>query len=65
MNQFYNLRYVNPQKPVEIGDEDWKAIDGAAHSLLSNIPKDIISNLYPNDTYEKGGRILMHKKRET
>lgn len=65
VNQFYNLRYVNPQKPVEIGDEDWKAIDGTAHSLLSNIPEDIVSTLYPGDTFEKGGRILMRKEKRT
>ena len=64
VNQFYDLRYANPKKPIEIGDEDWKTIESAANSLLSNFPEETLKELYATDYYEKGGRILMRKKKE-
>lgn len=64
VNQFYYLRYANPKKPIEIGDEDWKAIESAANSLLSGFPEETLKELYATDYYEKGGRILMRKKKE-
>lgn len=63
-NQFYYLRYANPKKPIEIGDEDWKTIESAANSLLSSLPEDTLKELYDTDYYEKGGRILMERKGE-
>jgi HEPN domain-containing protein len=67
VNQFYYLRYADPKKPIEIGDDDWVTIKNAANSLLSNIPgaEDIINERYKKTNYfEKGGRILMRKKKE-
>jgi len=64
VNQFYYLRYANPKKPIEIGDQDWEVIESAANSLLSSFPEETLTELYATDYYEKGGRILMRKKRE-
>ena len=64
VNQFYYLRYANPKKPIEIGDEDWKIIESAANSLLSSFPEETLKELYATDYYEKGGRILMRKKKK-
>jgi HEPN domain-containing protein len=62
VNQFYYLRYVNPKKPIEIGDDDWATIESAASSLLSSFPEETLKNLYDTEYYEKGGRILMKKE---
>jgi HEPN domain-containing protein len=64
INQFYYLRYSDPKKPVEIGDEDWKLIESAANSLLLYFPEETLKELYATDYYEKGGRILMRKEKE-
>jgi HEPN domain-containing protein len=62
VNQFYYLRYANPKRPIEIGDEDWVTIESVANSLLSSFPEETLKKLYDTDYYEKGGRILMKKE---
>lgn len=64
INQFYYLRYSSPQKPIEIGDEDWKLIENVANSLLLYFPEETLKGLYTTDYYEKDGRILMRKEKE-
>lgn len=64
VNQFFYLRYANPKKPIEIGDEDWKTIESAANSLLLEFPEETLKELYAADYYEKGGRILIWKKKD-
>lgn len=61
INKFFDLRYANPQNPIEIGDEDWKIIEQLFYKLLANFPNDMISKLNNSDYYEKGSRILFLK----
>jgi len=65
INQFFNLRYTNPQSPIEIGDDDWKIIEQVFYNLLTNFPVDILSRLNNSNYYKKGGRILFFKPKKT
>lgn len=64
INQFYYLRYASPDKPIEIGDDDWTLVEKTANSLLLYFPEETLKELYATDYYEKGGRILMKKEKE-
>ena len=64
INQFFKLRYANPQNPIEIGDDDWEIIEQLFYNLLTNFPADILSKLNNSDYYKKGGRILFFKPKE-
>ncbi len=61
VNRFFNLRYTNPETPVEIGDDDWKRIEKLSYNFLGFFPADILSSLNKSDHYEKGGRKLFFK----
>jgi len=65
INQFFYLRYANPQNPIEIGDDDWKMIEKIFFTLLSNFPNNIMSELDNSNYYEKGSRILFRKAKGT
>ena len=66
ISQFFRLRYANPQRPIEIGNDDWEAIERLFFSLLlANFPNDILSKLDDCNHYKKGNRVLMMKLKET
>lgn len=65
ISQFFYLRYVNPQNPIEIGDDDWKMIEKIFFSLLTNFPNNIMSEIHNSNYYEKGSRILFRKTKGT
>jgi HEPN domain-containing protein len=63
LDQFEELRYPNPQKAMEIGDEDWESINSLANFLLGKLPKKLREEFKEIDPTKKGGRIVMSKQK--
>ena len=63
LDKFEGLRYPNPQKTVEIGDEDWDEIHSFALFLFEGSPKELQNEFKKIDRTKKGGRIVMSKQK--
>jgi len=63
LDEFYELRYPKNLNPIEIGQEDWTAIESFFEHLIFLFPDQIQQELRQLDCYsKKGNRILMVKK---
>jgi HEPN domain-containing protein len=63
LDKFEGLRYPNPKKSIEIGDEDWNEINSFVLFLFDRLPKELQDEFKRIDPTKKGGRILMSKPR--
>jgi len=61
LDKFEGLRYPNPRKTVEIGDEDWNEIKSFIDFLFQSLPQKLQDEFSKIDSHTKGGRILMSK----
>lgn len=61
INQFMALRYPTPNEGVEIGTEDWGAIEELFKALLLELPDGLKEAFLQLSRTRKGGRILMQK----
>lgn len=61
LDKFEELRYPNPKKTLEIGDEDWNEIHSFALFLFERFPKELKDEFEKIDRTKKGGRILMSR----
>lgn len=64
LDQYEELRYPNPKKPIEVGDEDWPIIDAVADFICQSVPAEILDELEKSLPGRKAGRVLMRKKVE-
>jgi len=64
LDKFFNLRYPQPNKPIEIGEEDWNTIKKLFYVLLNQMPREFQQYLNNVNHKEKSGRILMRKKKQ-
>jgi len=64
LDQFEQLRYPNPKRPTEIGDEDLPRTEALVEHLCRSMPKTIPNALEKIEPGRKGGRVLMRKKIE-
>lgn len=64
LDQFEQLRYPNPKRPTEIGDEDLPRTEELVGHLCRSMPKAIPEALEKIELGRKGGRVLMRKKIE-
>ena len=58
------LRYPNPQHGTEIGNDDWKKIDGLLNRIWEQTPPVFDEYFESIDPTRKGGRVLMRRKIE-
>jgi HEPN domain-containing protein len=64
LNPYISIRYPTPEKPIEIGDEDWNAIERLFAALQSAMPSELRQELQNRNRTLKGGRILMRKSKD-
>ena len=64
LNPYISIRYPTPEQPIEIGDEDWDAIERLFAALRSAMPSELQQELQNRNRTLKGGRILMSKPKD-
>ncbi|OGP55665.1 MAG: hypothetical protein A2Y65_02820 [Deltaproteobacteria bacterium RBG_13_52_11] len=64
LDKFERLRYPNPRKAIEIGDEDWDRIHSFVLYLFAKFPKKLQEEFKKIDRTKKGGRIVMWKRKK-
>ena len=64
INPFGSIRYPTPAKPIEIGDEDWDAIESLFVALQSAMPSELRQELNNRHHTLKGDRILMRRPKD-
>ncbi len=65
LDVYEQLRYPNRDKPTEVGDGDWPAIEAFIHYLYSCLPSSLHDALDQVKPFEKDGRELMRRRIET
>src|SRR4030042_2595452 len=64
LDKFERLRYPNPRKAIEIGDEDWDRIHYFVLYFFAKFPKKLQEEFKKIDRTKKGGRIVMWKRKK-
>ena len=61
INAFADVRYPNPEDPVQIGTGDWNSVESLHGALLALLPDEVKTPPPPDASITKGGRVLMTK----
>jgi hypothetical protein len=63
-DSLYELRYPNRKTPTEIGSEELKLVEGIVEKLWQSFPDALVDAFEIIPDNQKGGRVLMKKKKE-
>lgn len=63
LDQFSELRYPKPAQIIEIGSEDAVSIKNLSEEIAGKFPEKLKKEYESIDHTEKGGRVLMQKKK--
>lgn len=63
IDEYGELRYPTPKRPVGIGDEDWPKIEDFFYDLINQAPTKIKLDAYNIVSTNKGGRVLLKKRK--
>ena len=63
LDNLYELRYPNRQKPTEIGPDEMELSKDLLEKLISILPEELYSKFENIPNNKKGGRILMEREK--
>ncbi len=63
-DSYGELRYPDPSHGTEVGNDDWKKIDGLLNKIWEQTPRVFDDYFKSIDPIRKGGRVLMERRIE-
>lgn len=64
LDTFAELRYPNRNEPTPVGTEDWDTIRTLVGAICNSMPNALTSELEKIEPGNKGGRVLLRKRKD-